>query len=92
MSDKSNSPAPISVINTILLPITNNTYTGVSIANISVINNFLDITLNAVIGPNSSISIVKPGQTPITFTGNINTILHLGSDISNKLPFVGYLH
>ena len=90
MSNNSNVPAPAPVpnLNTVLLPITNTTLTGISIANITV-NNFLDITLNAIIGPNSNISIVKPGQTPITYTGTVNTILHLGSDISNKLPFVG---
>ena len=74
-------------INSILLPIKNNNFTGISIANISISNNFLDITINAIIGPNSSISIIKQGMTPINYNGNVNTTLHLGSDFFNKMPF-----
>ena len=46
----------------LFLPITNSEITGINIINIQVDNNnFLDVTLNAIIGPNSSISIIKPG-------------------------------
>jgi len=85
-----NSPAAVSNnfnINTIFLPIINNVYSGINIANIQINNNFLDINLNAIIGPNSSISIIKPGVNPTIYKGNVNTKLHLGSDIFNKIPF-----
>ena len=72
----------------LFLPITNSEITGINIINIQVDNNnFLDVTLNAIIGPNSSISIIKPGINAINYNGDVNNILHLGSDISNKIPF-----
>ena len=72
----------------LFLPIINSKITGINIINIQVDNNnFLDVTLNAIIGPNSSISIIKPGINAINYNGDVNNILHLGSDISNKIPF-----
>ena len=61
----------------LFLPITNSEITGINIINIQVDNNnFLDITLNAIIGPNSSISIIKPGINAINYNGDVNDILH----------------
>jgi hypothetical protein len=79
-----------SYVNTIILPITNKTFTqGINIATISVENSFLDICLIGTIGNNSSISIIKNTLNPENYTGNINKKIHLGSDISNKIPFIG---
>jgi len=82
--------AQVSNINTINLPITNKSFTqGIYIATIPIENSFLDISLDATVGNNSSISIVKNGFNPENYIGNINTKIHLGSDISNKTPFIG---
>jgi len=80
----------ISNVSTVNLPISNKSFTqGINIATIPVENSFLDISLIATTGHSSSISIVKNGLNPENYIGNINTKLHLGSDISNKIPFVG---
>jgi hypothetical protein len=77
-------------VSTVNLPITNKSFIeGINVATIPVENSFLNISLNATIGENSSISIVKVGLGPENYTGNINTNLHLGSDIFNKKPFIG---
>ena len=77
------------VINVVSLPINNNTFTGINVATISISNSFLDISLKAICGNNSNITIIKPGATPITYNGVVNTNLKLGSDIYNKIPFIG---
>ena len=79
----------INNVNTITLPIVNTIYKGLNVGNITVENNFVNIYLNANIGPNSSISIIKPGMNPIIYTGNINITLQLGSDLNNTQIFVG---
>ena len=82
--------SPLNILNTITLPINNKSYTqGINIGTLIVENSFLDISLVATTGPNSSISFIKNGLSPISYSGNINTNLQLGSDISNKIPFIG---
>ena len=77
-------------VNTVNLPITNKSFTpGVNIATITVENSFLDVCLNATIGPNSNINFVRNGLSPEIYTSDINSNLHIGSDISNKTPFIG---
>jgi hypothetical protein len=80
----------VNTVNTINLPISNKSFTqGINIATIPIENSFLDISLIATTGHSSSISIIKNGLNPENYIGNINTKLHLGSDISNKTPFIG---
>ena len=80
--------SPLNILNIITLPITDKLYTqSVNIVMISVENSFLDININATTGPNSSINFVRTGLSPVSYSGNVNTSLHLGSDIFNKTPF-----
>ena len=76
-------------VNTINLPILNKSLSGVSIATVNVENGYLDLNINALTGPNSTINIAKPGMNPITLNGIIKKTIHIGSDNFNKLPFIG---
>ena len=79
-----------SYVNTITVPVLNTSLKGINIATVNANNGFLDININALTGPNSSISIVKPGSAPtITLTGLVKKSIRIGSDPSNRLPFIG---
>ena len=74
---------PASVINTVTLPIFNKSFAAINVASIPVLkNSFLKISLNAEIGPNSNISIITPGLSPLVFTGVVNKNFDI-----NKFPF-----
>jgi len=76
-------------VNTITLPVLNKSLSGVNIATLNVNNGYLDVNINALTGPNSTISISKPGMSPLTLNGIIKQNIHIGSDNFNKLPFIG---
>jgi hypothetical protein len=75
-----------------VLPVSSKIFNGVNIGTYTVKGNymsgaFVNIELNAVTGPKSNIVIVKPGAKTSVFSGTVNTVLKLGSDDDNKLPF-----
>lgn len=77
-------------VSSVTLPLLNKVLVGVNVATMNVNNGFLDISINAFTGPNSSISITKPGmEQPLTFTGMVRKTIHLGLDPTNTLPFIG---
>jgi len=74
---------PVSVINTVTLPIFNKTFTSVNVASIPVLkNSFLDLSLDVEIGPNSNINIIIPGLSPLVLKDVVNKNLKL-----NNFPF-----
>lgn len=83
------TPVSTNPVNIHKLPINNSVFTGISIINVDVENSFVTLNLNAITGPSSSISIIKPGLKPVNYSGKINNVIKLGSDVLNTMPFIG---